>query len=70
MASKAAVRKIDPDAVVDYYPGVTGDEPQTVDPASVAAAANYDAVIVVAGTDAKTADEDSDRTTLALPGAR
>jgi beta-glucosidase len=67
---KAAVQKIDPDAVVDYYPGVTGDKLQTVDPASVAAAANYDAVIVVAGTDAKTADEDSDRTTLALPGAQ
>jgi len=67
---KTAVQKLDHDAVVDYYPGVTGDKLETVDPASVAAAANYDAVIVVAGTDAKTADEDSDRTTLALPGAQ
>jgi beta-glucosidase len=67
---KTAVQAIDHDAVVDYYPGVTGDKLQTVDPASVAAAKNYDAVIVVAGTDANTAAEDSDRTTLALPGAQ
>jgi len=67
---KAAVQKIDPAAVVDYYPGVTGAKLDTVDPASVAAAKNYDAVIVVAGTDANTADEGADRSTLALPGAQ
>jgi beta-glucosidase len=67
---KAAIQKIDPSATVDYYPGVTGAKLDTVDAASVAAAKNYDAVIVVAGTDQKTADEDSDRTTLALPGAQ
>ena len=42
----------------------------TVDPAAVDAAANYDAVIVYTGTDAGTANEDRDRTTLALPGAQ
>jgi beta-glucosidase len=67
---KAAVQKIDPAATVDYYPGVTGTKLDTVDPASVAAAKNYDAVIVVAGTDQNTADEGADRSTLALPGAQ
>jgi beta-glucosidase len=67
---KTAIQKIDPDAAVDYYPGVTGTKLDTVDPASVAAAKNYDAVIVVAGTDASTAQEDTDRSTLALPGAQ
>ena len=67
---KAAVRKIDPDATVDYYPGVTGAKLETVDQASVAAAKNYDVVIVVAGTDQNTADEGADRGTLALPGAQ
>jgi beta-glucosidase len=67
---KTAIQKIDGDATVDYYPGVTGSKLETVDPASVAAAKNYDAVLVVAGTDQKTADEGSDRTTLALPGAQ
>ena len=67
---KAAIQKIDPAATVDYYPGVTGAKLDTVDPASVAAAKNYDAVIVVAGTDANTADEGADRSTLALPGAQ
>ena len=67
---KAAVQKIDPDATVDFYPGVTGTGLNTVDPGSVAAAKNYDAVIVVAGTDASTAAEDSDRSSLALPGAQ
>ncbi len=67
---KAAVQKIDPDATVDYYPGVTGPGLTTVDPASVAAAKDYDAVVVVAGTDNNTAGEAADRTTLALPGAQ
>jgi beta-glucosidase len=67
---KAAIQQIDGAATVDFYPGVTGTKLDTVDPASVAAAKNYDAVIVVAGTDASTADEDSDRKTLALPGAQ
>ena len=41
-----------------------------VDPASVAAAASYDAVIVYAGTDDRHSREDVDRSTLALPGAQ
>jgi beta-glucosidase len=71
---KAAVQAIDPGAQVDYYPGVTGGTTgatlTTVDQASVAAAAHYDAVVAVAGTDASTGTEDHDRTTLALPGAQ
>ncbi|GAB3984660.1 hypothetical protein GCM10029978_094930 [Actinoallomurus acanthiterrae] len=67
---KAAIQKIDPDATVDYYPGVTGTGLNTVDPASVAAADRYDAVIVVAGTNSGDSREDVDRTTLALPGAQ
>ena len=59
---------------VDYLPGVTGGTTgatlTTVDQASIAAAAGYDAVIVVAGTDSSTSAEDHDRTTLALPGAQ
>jgi beta-glucosidase len=72
---KAAVTAIDPDATVDYYKGFTGTGTQasqltTVDPAAVAAAANYDAVIVYAGTDSSTSTEDRDRSTLQLPGAQ
>jgi beta-glucosidase len=71
---KAAVQAINPDAQVDYYPGVTGGTTgatlTTVDQASVAAAAGYDAVVIVAGTDASTGAEAHDRTTLALPGAQ
>ena len=71
---KAATRAIDPSAQVDYYPGVTGGTTgatlTTVDQASVAAAGQYNAVVVVAGTDASTGTEDHDRSTLALPGAQ
>jgi beta-glucosidase len=71
---KAAVQAIDPQAQVDYYPGVTGGTTgatlTTVDQASVAAAKNYDAVVVVAGTDQTTGSEANDRASLALPGAQ
>jgi beta-glucosidase len=71
---KQAIQAINPNAQVDYFPGVTGGTTgatlTTVDPASVAAAKNYDAVIVVAGTDFTTGTEGVDRTTLALPGAQ
>jgi beta-glucosidase len=71
---KAAVQAINPNATVDYLPGVTGGTSasslNTVDQASIAAAAKYDAVIVVAGTDSSTSAEDKDRTSLALPGAQ
>jgi beta-glucosidase len=71
---KAAVQSINPDAQVDFYPGVTGGTTAasltTVDAASVAAAKNYNAVVVVAGTDFTTGSEGNDRTSLALPGAQ
>jgi beta-glucosidase len=71
---KAAVQAINPDAQVDFYPGVTGGTTAatltTVDQASVDAAKNYNAVVVVAGTDASTGSEANDRTTLAVPGAQ
>ncbi|MBM9506490.1 glycoside hydrolase family 3 C-terminal domain-containing protein [Actinacidiphila acididurans] len=70
---KSAIQRIDPQATVDYYPGVTPAAPGTpasVDAAAVKAAAGYNAVIVYAGTDASTADESKDRTSLALPGAQ
>lgn len=71
---KSAVQTLNPDAQVDYLPGVTGGTtgPQltTVDQASIEAAKNYDAVVVVAGTDFTTSSEDHDRANLALPGAQ
>jgi beta-glucosidase len=71
---KAAIQAIDPQATVDYLPGVTGGTTgatlTTVDQASINAAPNYNAVIVVAGTDSSTSAEDHDRTSLALPGAQ
>lgn len=71
---KAAVQATNPDATVDYLPGITGGTTgatlTTVDQASINAAANYNAVIVVAGTDSSTSAEDHDRTSLALPGAQ
>jgi beta-glucosidase len=71
---KAAVQAINPDAQVDFYPGVTGGMTAasltTVDPASIAAAKNYNAVVAVVGTDASTGTEGVDRTSLALPGAQ
>ncbi len=44
--------------------------PDFIDPASIAAAAHYDAVVVYVGTDRSTASEDNDRVGLALPGAQ
>ena len=66
----AAVRAVNPEATVDFLPGTAPGAPDTVDAASVAAVAGYDAVVVYAGTDASTAREDTDRTSLALPGAQ
>ena len=66
----AAVHARNPGATVDFFPGVTPDTLAAVDPASVAAAADYDAVIIYAGTDVRHSREDVDRTTLALPGAQ
>jgi beta-glucosidase len=72
---KNAITAIDPDATVDYMKGFTGTGTtaaslSTVDSAAIAAAANYDAVIVYAGTDGGTASEDTDRTAVTLPGAQ
>jgi beta-glucosidase len=71
---KAAVQAINPNAQVDFFPGVTGGTTAakltTVDQASVAAAKSYDAVVVVAATDNTSGTEGVDRGTLALPGAQ
>ena len=66
---KNAVQAIDPDATIDFYRGFTGTSGNatgltTVDPAAVAAAPGYDAVVVYVGTDSTTATEDRDRTSL------
>jgi beta-glucosidase len=76
---KSAIQAIDPSAQVDYMRGFTdagtnaGNCCTTIDPAAVAAAANYDYVIVYGGMDSTasngtTGTEDRDRTSLALPG--
>src|SRR4051812_33045811 len=77
-----AIRAINPNAVVDFWRGYTGTgaaiggsptNPSSlaaVDPAAVSAAPNYDAVIVYAATDAFSANEDTDRTSITLPGAQ
>ncbi|MCA1982210.1 glycoside hydrolase family 3 C-terminal domain-containing protein [Nocardioides nematodiphilus] len=71
---KDAIQARNPQAQVDFLPGVTGgttaSKLTTVDPATIAAVKGYDAVVVVAGTDYTTASEDHDRTTTALPGAQ
>ncbi|MGH3424661.1 MAG: glycoside hydrolase family 3 C-terminal domain-containing protein, partial [Nocardioidaceae bacterium] len=67
---KKAVEKVNPHASVDYLPGTVPGDLGTVDDASVKAAADYDAVIVYAGTDDTTGDEGADRSTLKLPGAQ
>ena len=76
---KAAIEAIDPAAQVDYMKGFTGTGTNAgncctaIDPAAVAAAADYDYVVVYAGMDSTsssgtTGTEDRDRTSLALPG--
>jgi len=71
---KRAIQAIDPSATVDFYNGFTtgsnAAQLTNVDPAAVAAAANYDDVIVYTGTDRSTAGEYQDRDSLALPGAQ
>ena len=72
---KNAIQAIDPGATVDFYNGFTGtpanaSQLTTIDQNAVNAAANYDAVIVYAGTDDSTANEFVDRGSMALPGAQ
>ena len=76
---KSAIQAIDPSAQVDYMKGFTGTGTNAgncctaIDPSAVAAAANYDYVVVYAGMDSTasngtTGTEDRDRTSLDLPG--
>jgi beta-glucosidase len=71
---RSAIQRINPGAQVDFLPGFTRGSNAasltTIDPAAVNASAGYDEVIVYAATDRTTAQEDHDRTTLALPGAQ
>ncbi|MBV9685303.1 MAG: glycoside hydrolase family 3 C-terminal domain-containing protein [Solirubrobacterales bacterium] len=72
---KQAIQAINPNATVDFYNGFTGSPTNasqltTIDQSAVNAAANYDNVIVYAGTDDSTANEFVDRTDMALPGAQ
>jgi beta-glucosidase len=72
---RSAVQAINPRATVDFLRGFTGtgtraEDLTAVDPAAVAAAKGYDAVIVYAGTDAASADEGTDRRSIQLPGAQ
>jgi beta-glucosidase len=71
---RSAIQRINPGAQVDFLPGFTRGSNavslSTIDPAAVTAAAGYDTVIVYAATDRTTAQEDHDRTTLALPGTQ
>lgn len=71
---RAAIQAINPQASVDYLQGVYGgnqaSQLTSVSQADVAAAAKYDAVVVVAGTDRSTGTEAQDRATTALPGAQ
>jgi beta-glucosidase len=72
---KQAIQAINPNATVDFYNGFTGSPTNAsqltaIDQNAVNAAANYDDVIVYAGTDDTTANEFVDRTDMALPGAQ
>jgi beta-glucosidase len=71
---KAAIQAINPAAQVDFLRGFTGTSTSassccsTIDPAAVAAAADYDYAIVYTGIDSGVAAEDRDRTTITLTG--
>jgi beta-glucosidase len=72
---RQAIQAIDPDAQVDFYngftnPGTTAASLTNIDQSAVNAAANYNDVIVYAGTDDTTGTEGVDRTNLELPGAQ
>ncbi|NHD16990.1 MULTISPECIES: glycoside hydrolase family 3 C-terminal domain-containing protein [unclassified Actinopolyspora] len=64
---KAAVKAVNPDAVVDYLPGTAPGSEQKLNQESVRKSADYDAAIVYAGTDESTAKEDQDRKSIDLP---
>lgn len=71
---KAAIHAINPSATVDFLPGFSAasnaSQLTSIDPSAVAAAANYNDVIVYAGTNLSTAREYDDRINLSLPGAQ
>ncbi len=71
---KAAVQAINPSAQVDFYNGFVGGgnagQLQTIDPSTVSAAAGYNDVVAVVGTDSSTGGEGYDRYSLGLPGAQ
>jgi beta-glucosidase len=64
----AAIRRVNPEATVDYLPALAGGPSGRVDPDTVRAVAGYDLVVLEAITTKDTAAEDRDRTGLALPG--
>ena len=65
---------IDPEANVEYCPGVEGGTSASMltqtDPACPELASQADDVIVVAGTDSSTGTESSDRPNVDMPGAQ
>jgi beta-glucosidase len=71
---KAAIQAIDPEAVVEYCPGVEGGASASMltqtDPACPELASQANDVVVVAGTDSSTGTESSDRPNVDMPGAQ
>jgi beta-glucosidase len=71
---KAAIQSINPGAAVDFYRGFVGGKDAgtltTIDPNAVAAAAGYNDVIVVVGTDPSVMGEGYNRYSLGLYGAQ
>lgn len=67
---RRAIKAVNNNATVDCYPGVTGDDFDTVDADSAQAASTHDAVVLYVGTSDQTAGEAADRQSLKLPGAQ
>ncbi len=64
---KTAIKKINPDAVVDYLPGIKPGTEHQLNTEAVAKSANYDVAVVYVGTGEETASEGNDRENLTLP---
>ncbi|MHA6802613.1 glycoside hydrolase family 3 C-terminal domain-containing protein [Salinifilum ghardaiensis] len=64
---KRAIKRINPQATVDYLPGTDPQDPTKANAESIRKAANYDTALVYAGTDDDHAEEEKDRGTLQLP---
>lgn len=67
---QAAITARNPDATVDFVPGLSGEELDTVNADEVNTLADYDAVLVYVATDDENSREDKDRESLELPGAQ